>query len=246
MDMRVSTSAVRAVALGLLACFAGAAPATALPVAVYGDGETGFGFDPDDVSAAIGAGAAPPAAVDLSGNTPWLTITTPDSLNNATRGKNKDNPSQGESTWTLHIAPNAPVDALEDFVFVILGHDPTDPIGKYKSENVGLTIDTELPWMFVTPDGVGATGTGGGSAPVYVGFHFDDELQPGGSYEIEVDYLLAQKLKKGKNAQGEKVFFFPRYSYAVVSGVPAPEPSTLALLALGALAVGGAASRRVR
>jgi hypothetical protein len=242
MEMLLSNSVMRAAVLGLLACLTSALPAAAIPVDVYADGTTDFGFDPNDVAAAIGAGANDPEDVDgLNGGIPWLTITTPDSIN-ASKGKSRENPSTGSSTWTLHIAANAPAAALEDFALVILGHDPNDPISKYKSENVGLTIDTNLPWQFVTPDGVSATGTGG-SGPVYVAYLLGD-LEAGQSYEIPIEYLLAQKLKKGKNAAGEKVFMFPRYSYAVVSGV-VPEPSTLALLALGALAA-GAAARRAR
>jgi hypothetical protein len=54
---------------------------------------------------------------------------------------------------------------------------------------------------------------------------------------VPIEYLLGQKLKKGKNAAGEKVFMFPRYSYAVVSVSGVPEPSTLGLVALGAVAI---------
>jgi hypothetical protein len=240
--MLFSNSVVRAAALGLAACLASALPAAAIPVNVYADGTTDFGFDPNDVAAAIGAGANDPIGVDgLNGGIPWLTITTPDSIN-ATKGKNKENPSTGSSVWTLHIDDNAPAGALEDFALVILGHDPNDPIGKYKTENVGLTIDTNLPWQFVTPDGVSVTGTTGGTGPVYIAYLLGD-LVAGESYDVPIEYLLAQKLKKVKNASGEKVFTFPRYSYAVVSGVTVPEPSTLALLAFGALAAVSVARR---
>jgi hypothetical protein len=242
--MLFSNSVVRAAALGLATCLASALPAAAIPVNVYADGTTDFGFDPSDVAAAIGAGADDPTGVDgLNGGTPWLTITTPDGIS-ATKGKNKDNPSKGSSVWTLHIGDNAPQGALEDFALVILGHDPNDPIQKYKSENVGLTIDTTLPWLFVTPDGVSSAGTTGGGGPVYVAYLLGD-LEAGESYDIPIEYLLGQKLKKVKNASGDKVYMFPRYSYAVVSGVPVPEPGTFALLGFGALAA-VAAARRAR
>ena len=241
--MLFSNSVLRAAAFGLAACLASALPAAALPVDVYADGTEDFGFDPSDVANAIGQGASDPTGVTgLNGGIPWLTITTPDGIS-ATKGKSKESPSTGSSVWTLHIADDAPAGALEDFALVILGHDPNDPISKYKSENVGLTIDTNLPWLFVTPGGLAPAGATGGSGPVYVAYALGD-LEAGESYEIPIEYLLAQKLKKGKNAAGEKVFMFPRYSYAVVSGVPVPEPSTLALLAFGGVAA--LAARRAR
>jgi hypothetical protein len=229
----------------LLGGIASALPAAATPVDVYADGSTDFGFDPADVAAAIAAGANAPTPVGvMSGGGSWLDITTPHGIS-GTKGKNKLNPSKGSSTWTLHIAGNAPAAALEDFALVILGHDPNDPIDKYATGNVGLAIDTELPWLFVTPGGgIGPTGAGA-SGPVYVAYLLGD-LEAGESYSIPIEYLLGQKLKKAKNEFGEKVLMFPRYSYAVVSlGEVVPEPSTLALLALSALAA-GAAARRAR
>jgi hypothetical protein len=240
--MRFSVRAVRAVVLGLAACLAGAAPAAAIPVSVYGDGTTPQGgFDPNDVQNAINQGASAPTVVeDIDRVASWLEITTPDGIP-GTKGKNKQNPSRGTSTWTLHIDDQAPAEALQDVALVILGHSLLDPIKKYKDENVGLEIDTELPWLFVTEGGVisvAGEGPGGGlEGEIYVAFFLGD-LEAGGEYEIPIEYLLGQKLKK-KNG----TFIFPLYSYGVVANVPAPEPSTLALLALGALAVGLAARR---
>ena len=240
--MLFSNVAPRAIALGLLIGVASAVPAAAIPVSVYADGTTDFGFDPTDVAAAIAAGANAPLPVGtLDDGVPWLTITTPDGISGV-KGKDKENPTSGSSVWTLHIAANAPQSELQNFALVILGHDPNDPIGKYKTENVGLEVDTALPWLFITPGGsVSTTGTTG-SDPVYVAFLLGD-LEAGEEYEMPIDYLLGQKPKKGKNASGEKVFMFPRYTYAYVSGVVVPEPSTLALLALGAATVGVVARR---
>jgi hypothetical protein len=240
--MLFSSFASRALALGLLIGLASAAPASAIPVSVYADGSTDFGFDPNDVAAAIAAGADEPTPVGtMDDGVPWLTITTPDRISGL-RGKDRLNPSRGSSIWTLHIGANAPQDQLQNFALVILGHDPNDPVGKYKSENVGLEIDTALPWLFVTSGGsISTTGTAG-SDPVYVAFLLGD-LEAGENYHMPIEYRLGQKLKKGKNAAGEKVFMFPRYSYAIVSVSGVPEPSTLALLLLGAGTVAFAARR---
>ena len=215
----------RAAALGLvLALGASAGPAAALPVTVYADGTTDFGFDPADVAAAIAAGADEPTTVEgLDDGLPFITVTTPNGIPGV-KGKDKTNPSMGSSIWTIHVDAQTPEALLQDFALVILGHDPNDPISKYKTENVGLEIDTEVPWLFVTPEG---------EDPIYVAYLLGD-LVAGESYDIPIEYRVGQKLKKTKNDAGEKVFTFPRYAYAVVSIESVPEPSTLALFALGA------------
>lgn len=235
--MLLSRSPVRAVALGVLVAWgASASPAAALPVTIYADGATSYGFDPADISAAIAAGASEPTEVDgLSGGIPYITITTPDGISGV-KGKNKASPSLGTSVWTIHIAPQTPAELLEDFALVILGHDPNDPIGKYQTGNVGLEIDTELPWLFVTPEG---------EDPIYVAYRLGD-LEAGGSYDVPIEYRVGQKLVKvkGKGPSGEKLYRFPRYAYAIVS-IPSvvPEPSVLALLLLGVVSARMAARR---
>ena len=241
--MLFSNVAPRAIALGLLIGVASAVPAAAIPVSVYADGTTDFGFDPNDVAAAIAAGANAPLPVGpLDDGVPWLTITTPDGISGV-KGKNKLEPTIGSSIWTLHLAANAPEDALQDVALVILGHDPNDPIQKYKTENVGLEIDTALPWLFVTPGGAVSTTGAAGSDPVYVAFLLGD-LEAGEDYEVPIEYRLGHKPKKAKNLSGLKLFFFPRYAYAIVS-ISVPEPSTLALLLMGA-ATAGFVVRRAR
>jgi len=222
---------VPALALGLWVGLAG--PAAALPVSVYADGTTEFGFDPADVAAAINLGADEPTEVGELTNSGFFDITTPHGISGV-KGKNKENPSRGSSIWTLHVDPQTPEGLLQNFALVILGHDPNDPIGKYKTENVGLEIDTEVPWQFVTSDG---------EDPVYVAYLLGD-LEAGESYDIPIEYLLGQKLKKAKNEFGEKVLMFPLYSYALVQ-VDVPEPSVLGMLLVGAGAV-ALARRRAR
>jgi hypothetical protein len=242
--MRFSVRAVQAAALGLAACLAGAAPASAIPV--YGDGTTRDGFDPVDVAAAIAAGADAPTVVEGIADDPTdviLDIVTPH-LITGSKGKNKSNPSRGSSVWTITIAEDAPEEALDNLALVILGQSATDP-RKYKFKNVGLDFPTTLPWLFVTPGGgASVAGTGGEPSqdgPVYVAFLLGD-VEAGGTYQIPIEYLLGQKLKKAKNEFGERVLMFPQYAFSVVS-VPAPEPSALALLAFGAVAAGIAARR---
>lgn len=223
--MRHSSHWVRAAALGLLLGFAtSVAPAAATPVSVYADGSTSYGFDADDVDAAIDAGATGPIVVSgLTGGTGWLDVTTPIGISGF-NGTDASNPSEGDSIWTVHIDTDAPAELLEDFALVILGHDPNDPIASYQTGNVGLEIDTELPWLFVSPEGF--------EEFVYIAYLLGD-VQAGQSYQIPIHYLVAQALVEGTNEQDETVFMFPRYTYAAVSGLNVPEPSTLALLLVG-------------
>ncbi len=219
-------SAARVFALSLLLSGI-AGSADALPVTVYADGTTDYGFDPADVGAANAAGAAAPTPVDgLGDGEGYFDVTTPDGIPGV-KGKNKSNPSRGSSIWTLTVDDETPADLLQNFCLVILGHDPNDPLS-YKTGNVGLQIDTNIPWVLVEPDDGGTT---------YVAFLLGN-LEAGGSYEIPIEYRVGQKLKK-KNG----VNVFPRYAIAYLS-VPLPEPSTF-VLGVGA-AVFALAARRKR
>jgi len=213
----------RAAALGLLLGLAASAgPASALSVTVYADGTTDYGFDPADVAAAIGAGVGSPTQVSgLDNGDGFFHITTPSGIPGV-KGKNKTNPSQGSSVWTLHVDAATPADRLENFSLVILGHDPGDPIKGYKTGNVGLELNlpqsSPVPWILVDP------GSGG---PTYVAFQLGD-LEAGGSYDLPIEYRIGQKLKK-KNG----VNIFPRYAVAYAADVP--EPSVV-MLGIGAVA----------
>ncbi len=224
-------SAARALVLSFLLL---ASPASAIPVTVYADGNADSGFDPNDVAAAISMGAAEPIEVSgLIGGEGLFSITTPEGIPGR-HGRSKERPSRGRSTWTLEISSDFPADMLsllENLSVVILGHDPNDPLG-YKTENVGLEIDTELPWQFVSPEG---------AREIYIAVRLDslcsgEQLEPGGSCPIPIEYRVGQRLK-----QVNDEYVFPRYAVAYLSP-SVPEPSVLALL-LGAAAVGFAVGR---
>jgi hypothetical protein len=224
--MRRAHGLLRASALGLSLLLA--APAAALPITLYADARPGSGFDPADVAAALAAGAEAPVLVaGLSDGAGYFEITTLDG-SPAAKGKSKRRPARVAGTWTLHVAPETPVDLLQDFCVVILGHDPHDP-RRYKTRNVGLEIGTELSWRLVTPEPGG---------PIYLAYALGD-LEPGRSYEIAVEYRVGQKLKKKRG-----VYHLPRFAVAYLS---VPEPSALLLaLAGGALALGTRRRRRAR
>jgi hypothetical protein len=228
--LRISTRVLaRSCLLACLLLCAGAA--SALPVTLYADRKAVSGFDPLDVAAAIQQGAAEPIPVSgMIGGQGYFTLTTPDGIPGA-HGKNRKKPTVGTSTWTLYVSPETPAELLGNFFLVILGHDRQDPL-KYKTKKVGLEISTTLPWLLV--ENAAAPGM------VHLAFSLGD-LEPGGSYEIPIEYRFAGKLKKRK---GE--YIFPRYAVAYLAEplvVPVPEPGTLALF-VAALAAGCAARKR--
>ena len=200
----------RVAAWGLLLAVLLAASAHALPVTLYANGIPSSGFDPADVAKALATGAGAPTRVDgLSDGAGYFHVTMPNRIPGV-KGKHKRRPSRGTSTWTLHVSPETPADLLQSFCLVILGHDPNDP-RKYKSRNVGIRIDTDLPWLFVTPEAGG---------PTYLAYALGD-LEAGHRYEIPIEYRVGQKLQKKRG-----VYVFPRYAVAYLS---LPEPSTLGL-----------------
>jgi hypothetical protein len=123
------------------------------------------------------------------------------------------------STWTVRIAPETPAELLGEVFLVILGPDRNDP-KKHKSKKAWLEMSASLPWRVLENETRPGT--------FYVAFALG-ALEPGGTYQIPVEYRLS-KLKKKRG-----LYWFPRYQVAFAAQ-PAvlPEPGSLALLAAGA------------
>ena len=227
--MRHSSHWVRAAALGLLLGFAiSSTPAAATAVRVYADGSEDYGFDPDDVAAAVTAGANGPIEVPVLGAIGVFTVTTGDSVADGFIGTDKTNPSTGTGTWTIHMEQDR-----EDFALIILGHDPNDPIAAYETGNLGIEFDTEGPYAFVSPTDIDI---------LYLALFLGD-VEGGTSYSVQIGYLLAQSLELVDDGNGGVEYVFPRYVYAYALIPSLPEPSTLALLlvGVGAVAIAGRA-----
>jgi hypothetical protein len=113
-----------------------------------------------------------------------------------------------------------PAELLGEVFLVILGHDRNAP--KYKSKKVGLEISTSLPWLLLENE----------SRPglFHVAYALGT-LEPGGTYEIPIEYRVAGKLKKKRGK-----YWLPRFSVAFWTRPAAvvPEPGPLALLAAAA------------
>jgi hypothetical protein len=215
--------------LGLLL---GAFAAHAVPVTLYDNGDdVPGGFDENDVANAVSAGFDEPTTVSGffagadCGGVDCFDVITPEGIDGSL-GDSKDNPSTGSSTWTLLIDDNTPTDLLQDFYFVIFGHDLTDP-RPYESENVGLEVRTGSPWRLFRNE----------AAPdqVYLAYFLGD-LDPTVDYQIPIEYRVGQELF----VVGE-LFLFPRYVYGFVN---VPEPSTWMMLTVALAGLWAAGTRR--
>ena len=226
-------AAKRVIARGLFLLLLCVAPASALPMTLYANGDAIAGFDADDVAAAVAAGMAEPFTVSgFFGGQGYFSVVTPDGIP-GTQGSSKLNPSTGTSTWTLQIADDTPEALLQNFFLVILGHASNDPL-PYETENVGLQITTTEPWSLVR--------NAAATSQVYLAYSLGD-LDAGVDYQIPIEYRVGQPLF----VQGGE-YVFPLYMIAFLSlpdGPQVPEPSVLALLS-GALAVGWVTRKRLR
>jgi hypothetical protein len=202
----------RALALALVLLASAAADAT--PLTLYGAPDAGFALA--DVAAAIAAGEGEPAVVTLFGDGDGVFSLAWGEAVVSERGHSRRRPARGSGRWVLEVAPDAPPELLAAVAVVILGHDPEDPV-RYRARKVGLEIDTESPWQLVR------TAPGG---PVYLAYALGG-LVPGGSYELPIEYRVAQRLKR---RAGEIVL--PHYAVAYTS-LPEPGTAGLALLGLG-------------
>lgn len=215
----------------LLALLLAGTAASALPVTLFANAKARSGFARADVAAAISAGAPRPIPVSgMIGGQGSMRLTTPDVIAGL-QGRHKKKPVSVTSTWTLQIAPEMPAELLGEVFLVILGHDRNDP-SKYKSKKVGLEISTSLPWLLLENE----------SRPglFHVAYALGT-LEPGGTYEIPIEYRVAGKLKKKRGK-----YRLPRFSVAFLARPAAvvPEPGPLALLAAAAATGWLARSRR--
>jgi hypothetical protein len=165
--------------------------------------------------------AAPSLPTALSGmpvlDPAYVSLSAPPGVVRAPRWRGKT--GRVTSTWTLRIAPETPAELLGEVFLVILGPDRNDP-KKHKSKKAWLEMSASLPWRVLENETRPGT--------FYVAFALG-ALEPGGTYQIPVEYRLS-KLKKKRG-----LYWFPRYQVAFATQ-PAvlPEPGSLALLAAGA------------
>ena len=207
------------------------ARADATSVTLHANAFPRSGFSRADVAAAIAAGAAQPTQVSgMIDGRGYFTVTTPYAGWGGHGGRNGKKSSSGSTTWTLRVAQETPAELLGEVFLVILGRDRSDPMN-YKREKIGLEIDTSLPWLLLENE----------TRPGM--FHIAYALgavEPGGTYQIPIEYRVAGKLKKKRGK-----YWLPQFSVAFLARPAAvlPEPAPLALLAAAA-AMGWLVGRR--
>jgi hypothetical protein len=209
-------------ALAAAAVLSFAAPARAFPIVF--DGPGGFGVSSSTAGSVESAGflliqnvPVAPAAAD------GLTIPAPDVLTaHIVSNPSLANPNTAQSRWSV---TDGGADSLQNAWLVFFG-----PV-TYTPTKVGIDLPGGGHWRLVE---VSAGESGEDFYPaVFLG-----NLNPDDTATFLMNHVVGQPLTR----QGQTLIL-PQYSVGVLTGVPLPEPGTLALLAAG---VAGAALRRGR
>jgi hypothetical protein len=220
----------RAATLAMLAVlFSTQAPA----VPVYFDGpqvDTGSVTLQLGISeaAALAAQAAGVSIIDLDAGLSSYTGMLSVSVQNPIPGNNVSEPKTADGMWTISYLSQTPIPD-DRFLYVVFA-TTVDPF--YAPGNVGLDINPEHWAIFL--------GQRGGVDVYFPAFLLGTLALGDGPIEVPVHYLVRnQDLKPGEGGS----FVLPQIQTAVTTA-PVPEPSAVAMFALGLLSV--AASRRHR
>lgn len=220
----------RAAALGLVAAFF-STQAPAVPV--YFDGpqvDTGsvtlkLGISEADALAAQAAGVS---IIDLDAGLSSYTGVLSVSVQNPIPANDTSAPKTGDGSWSVTYVSSTPIP--QDQLLYLVFATTVDPF--YAPANVGLDIDPDHWAIFL--------GQRGGVDVYFPAFLLGQPAAGTGAVEVPVNYLVRnQALKPGEGGS----FVFPQIQVAVTTA-PVPEPSAVAMFALGLLTV--AASRRHR
>jgi hypothetical protein len=218
-------------AAALMLWASSALPASAVPVRLWLQPNSGFGFDAPSVSAAqsTGVGALPDSTFfsNPASGPQHISITTPPSIPGVSIvGATLANPSTGTSTWTVTAVDRA----NQDLWIVIQGHDPNDANASYynANEKIGLVIDpTDANWRVVHPAGFPGVS--------YLAYRIGD-LAQNASFDVPISYVVAQALMIVPGSS-PLLRMFPQYRVNFLELVLVPEPVLLSLLAFGGAAL---------
>ena len=216
--MRVGTGWIwtLAVAAALLA----AGPAQAFNIVF--DGPGGFGISASSAASAEADGV-PLLVVDQISTAASLGLTIPDPdvlFFDLVGSPSVANPHTATSMWTVN---KGGAGALSDGWLVFLG--PTHTEG-YDPSLIGFEIDGDDGWALVS--------VLFGGTNYYYPAQFLGDIANGGATDFQMHHRVGQPL-----FQQGGVFVLPQYSVGALQGILVPEPTALALLAVGvALAAG--------
>jgi hypothetical protein len=177
---------------------------------------------------ALAAQAAGVSIIDLDAGLSSYTGVLSVSVQNPIPANDAGSPKTGDGMWTITYMSQTPIPD-DRFLYVVFA-TTVDPF--YAPANVGLDIDPEHWAIFL--------GQRGGVDVYFPAFLLGQPAAGTGAIEVPVNYLVRnQALKPGEGGS----FVFPQIQVAVTTA-PVPEPSAVAMFALGLLSV--AASRRHR
>jgi hypothetical protein len=219
-------------ALGLVAGLVlAASSAQATPVTVYFN-DNSVGIDNSLIPGLeLVLDPTPPqidAFLDLDGT--LFSYGIPNPIPGDPTGTSRSDPATGSNTWSF----TALTQNWDNLWILFTGPDfpnpadSTDQNNFYLPENVGLELDSDTWGLYQVPN----------TDVYYAAFRVGNIIQDF-AIDIPIEHRVAQNLfDAGEN------FLMPRHAVGYLTTVSVPEPSTVVLLAGGALAVLAVARRR--